>query len=161
MEATDDIAKNSIDSNIRHDPALGITYRVMIQDSGERGVHGSEEQRQHCLAEAAKATPVAAPTLTELRKGVELAASSQKAEELHAKIQTKKIADLVAQCGQLMSLSGNNPESGTEMIPNNFTMQANRLTHEVDEIKIQAATSDVTKAPPCYPNSLYICIYNI
>jgi len=155
--SADDIAKHSIDANIRIDPVLGKTYRVVIQASGERGVHGSEEQRQHCFADAAKATPVAAPTLNELRKSVEVAASSQKAEDLQAKIQTKKIGDLVAQCGQLMSLCGKNPE----MIPNNITAQANRLAQEVDEIKIRAATSDVTKAPPCYPNSLWVSIYNI
>ena len=43
----------------------------------------------------------------------------------------------------------------SEMVPNNITVQADRLAQEVEEIKIQAETSDVAKASPY----LYICIY--
>ena len=140
------IEKNTIDSNIRCDPVLGKIYRVVIQSSGHRGAHGAEEQRQHRLApaEAATAAPKAAPTLDELKAEVEKVESSQKAEEQQAKLQTRKIKDLVAQCLQLTSMCSKN----SEMVPNNITVQADRLAQEVEEIKIQAETSDVAKASP-------------
>ena len=151
------IEKNTIDSNIRDDPVLGKIYRVVIQSSGHRGAHGAEEQRQHRLAPAEAATaapqaaPKAAPTLDALKAEVERVESSQKAEEQQAKLQTRKIKELVAQCLQLTSMCSKN----SEMVPNNITVQADRLAQEVEEIKIQAETSDVAKASPY----LYICIY--
>ena len=152
---TESIETNSSDSNIRFDPVLGKIYRVVIQSSGHRGAHGTEEQRQHCLAPGAPgATATRQPsTLNELKAEVEKVESTQKAEELQAKLQTRKIANLRDLCNQLTSMCNKNPE----MVPNNITVQADRLAQETDEIKIQALTSDVTKASPYL--SLYLSIY--
>ena len=152
------IETNSSDSNIRFDPVLGKIYRVVIQSSGHRGVQGAEEQRRHCLAPGAPgatatAAPKAAPTLNELKAEVEKVEKVQAEVEKVAKLQTRKIANLDALCNQLTSMCRKNPE----MVPKNITVQADSLAQEADEIKIQASTSDVTKASPYL--SLYLSIY--
>lgn len=152
------IETNSSDSNIRFDPVLGKIYRVVIQSSGHRGVQGAEEQRQHCLAPGAPgatatAAPKAAPTLAFLKAEVEKVEKVQAEVEKVAKLQTRKIANLDALCNQITSMCRKNPE----MVPKNITEQADTLTREADEIKIQASTSDVTKAS--HHLSLYLFIY--
>ena len=135
----DDIKEKSLPENIRIDPVIGTTYRVVIQSSGNRGKEGRSESRAHNVREPEAKEPEDIDTLRTHLAEREKAIKAQQDKEKQNSQKMKALETSVTALVASITAHGS-------VLPVNLTESAMSLKKESAELKVKAKTQDVGEA---------------